>query len=218
MKLIIQSAVFCAAVAASSFSYSAQQIDQSQTSFNTGVPFTFPGSSTTNIPLGQSFTAGLNGLLSVIIIESNGAIQGGSNTLAYNIIDGNGVNGSILGSSSATVTSVLSPDNSSYLLSIDTSLLNINIITGHQYTFDFTNVSGPGDLSSRGILGNTANPYSGGRIFTGPGYGNQPNWDLAFKTEVGTSSVTPVPEPETYAMMLGGLVAFGFVARRRKSL
>jgi len=30
-----------------------------------------------------------------------------------------------------------------------------------------------------------------------------------------TVGVTPVPEPETYAMMLAGLVAIGFLARRR---
>ena len=30
------------------------------------------------------------------------------------------------------------------------------------------------------------------------------------------SAITPVPEPETYAMMLAGLVALGFLARRRR--
>jgi hypothetical protein len=30
-------------------------------------------------------------------------------------------------------------------------------------------------------------------------------------------AVTPVPEPETYAMMLAGLAALGFLARRRQS-
>jgi len=32
----------------------------------------------------------------------------------------------------------------------------------------------------------------------------------------GEISVTPVPEPETYSMMLAGLGAFGFLARRRR--
>jgi len=32
----------------------------------------------------------------------------------------------------------------------------------------------------------------------------------------GTINVTAVPEPETYALMLGGLAVIGFVARRRK--
>ena len=31
------------------------------------------------------------------------------------------------------------------------------------------------------------------------------------------SSITPVPEPETYAMMLAGLGALGFLARRRRN-
>lgn len=32
------------------------------------------------------------------------------------------------------------------------------------------------------------------------------------------AAVTPVPEPETYALLLGGLGVIGFVARRRKSV
>jgi hypothetical protein len=34
--------------------------------------------------------------------------------------------------------------------------------------------------------------------------------------EVARFSVTPIPEPETYALMLGGLGVLGFVARRRR--
>jgi len=34
--------------------------------------------------------------------------------------------------------------------------------------------------------------------------------------EVARFSTTPIPEPETYAMMLAGLGLMGFVARRRK--
>jgi hypothetical protein len=33
-----------------------------------------------------------------------------------------------------------------------------------------------------------------------------------------TSTLAPVPEPETYAMLLAGLGAVGFMARRRKSI
>jgi len=32
----------------------------------------------------------------------------------------------------------------------------------------------------------------------------------------GTLPVAAVPEPETYAMLLGGLGLMGFIARRRK--
>lgn len=32
----------------------------------------------------------------------------------------------------------------------------------------------------------------------------------------GTLNVSPVPEPETYGMMLGGLAVLGLIARRRK--
>jgi len=34
----------------------------------------------------------------------------------------------------------------------------------------------------------------------------------------GSLVLTPVPEPETYALLLGGLGVLGFVARRRKSV
>ena len=38
----------------------------------------------------------------------------------------------------------------------------------------------------------------------------------AFETTQFT--VTPIPEPETYALMLAGLAALGFVSKRRKQL
>ncbi|USX24324.1 PEPxxWA-CTERM sorting domain-containing protein [Oxalobacteraceae bacterium OTU3CINTB1] len=37
------------------------------------------------------------------------------------------------------------------------------------------------------------------------------------RVEFTNSTVAPVPEPETYAMMLGGLALVGAIARRRKS-
>ena len=42
--------------------------------------------------------------------------------------------------------------------------------------------------------------------------------DFQFQADANTSfQVSAVPEPETYALMLGGLGLIGFVARRRRS-
>jgi len=40
--------------------------------------------------------------------------------------------------------------------------------------------------------------------------------EAGFGSKVGITSVSPVPEPETYAMMLAGLGLIGAIARRRK--
>jgi hypothetical protein len=39
---------------------------------------------------------------------------------------------------------------------------------------------------------------------------------LAYRGQIDTGGVVPIPEPETYALMLAGLGALGMVARRRK--
>lgn len=53
-----------------------------------------------------------------------------------------------------------------------------------------------------------------GSSITGLSFTNVPSID-AFET--ANYSVTPVPEPETYALMLGGLGVLGFMARRRRA-
>lgn len=40
----------------------------------------------------------------------------------------------------------------------------------------------------------------------------------ASSASVGVSYISPVPEPETYAMLLAGLGLMGFIARRRKQI
>ena len=39
---------------------------------------------------------------------------------------------------------------------------------------------------------------------------------LSHATLIDIGTVTPVPEPETYALMLAGIGVLGFLARRRK--
>jgi hypothetical protein len=52
-----------------------------------------------------------------------------------------------------------------------------------------------------------------GTLITGLTFTNVPAID-AF--EVANFTVTPVPEPETYALMMAGFAALGFIARRRR--
>ena len=181
-------------------------VDQSNLSFNIGDPLV-----SANTPLGQSFTAGISGELTDINVFSNGSIEGGSNTLTLNILNGDGTGGTLLGSETATVSSNYNSSLGLYFLSINTAGLAINVHAGSQYTFDFTHVTGSGDLANRGILASMSNPYAGGRAYEGVNYyGNTPGWDLAFQT------VVAVPEPETYAMMFASLGVMGFIARRKK--
>lgn len=46
---------------------------------------------------------------------------------------------------------------------------------------------------------------------------NVPTGTIAQYTATAVMTAAPVPEPETYAMLLAGLGALGFVARRRQS-
>jgi len=72
-------------------------------------------------------------------------------------------------------------------------------------------VNGPAEF---GFVG-SAGPFSGDIVLTVMGTTNAGGGKNS--TYSGTLNVTPVPEPETYALMLAGLGAIGFMARRRRN-
>jgi hypothetical protein len=95
--------------------------------------------------------------------------------------------------------------------------INLSLLAGHVYAAEVNY----GSMTSGGMLYG-GDVYSGGNGFwSESGGGNQasyayfPNLDTAFAVRYGT--ISPVPEPQTYAMMLAGLGLIGFIAYRRKS-
>ncbi len=161
-------------------------VDQSQLNFNLAlVP---------SPDIGQSFQAGISGLLTDIDVFSNGLVQGGSNAITLELFSGNGTSGPLLGFLIEVVTSTLV--NNRYLIDINSQSLNVNLKAGNEYTFDITNVTGPGDLAQRGLLADASNPYAYGQIYSS---GTIPSWDLAFQTQVN-----PVSTPATLYLLAAG--------------
>ncbi len=92
-------------------------------------------------------------------------------------------------------------------------------------TVDGTSVrngQGLGDYTSYAVLGSfaggTFNPYTmGGAYDLILGFNDGARVDADYDDMVVGLRVTPVPEPETYALLLAGMGALGFVSRRRKA-
>ena len=89
---------------------------------------------------------------------------------------------------------------------IDFSISNVNPVGAYLATFE---------LTSRDASGNLPSPYLDSDPF-------QIAFNRGLSHEVFEASisalVSPVPEPQTYAMLLAGLALFGAVARRRKEI
>ena len=67
------------------------------------------------------------------------------------------------------------------------------------------------------VLTQGGTPYSSGIYQLLLGFNDGLVADGDFDDMVVGLSITPVPEPETYALMLAGIGAIGFVARRRRT-
>ena len=209
MKFISQASCAAFAIAVGTSAMAAPQVDQSQTSADIGYAFN------NNSLLGQSFTAGLTGELTDITVASNGQ-ENSSGTLTLEILSGDGTGGTVLGSSTQNyVPNSFNFSTDIYAENFDVSSLDISVAAGSQYTFLFSNVTGP-DFPGRGIDADDNNPYAGGREYAS-GFGNfTSNTDLQFSTEVDTSpTTTPVPDSGATAALVGCAVLGLAVFRRR---
>jgi hypothetical protein len=68
-----------------------------------------------------------------------------------------------------------------------------------------------GSLGQRGDL--VAPDTNNGTLFLGSA---DQTYRLSCGANCSIGSTPPVPEPETYALMMGGLAVLGFVGRRRR--
>jgi hypothetical protein len=184
-------------------------LDQTQYAFNTGIPVSSPSVD----PVYQSFTAGLTGELTDITLADNSDSAG---TLTLDVLAGDGTGGALLGSVTQSFSAPqFNPSGIYYPLDLNLSSLGIDVTAGSQYTFEIANASG--DLTGNGVLGDTGNPYSGGRYYGGPGYGDQPNWDLSFTTSVDQSVSNSAPDSGSTLGLLGlAFVTLAGLQRKRR--
>lgn len=100
---------------------------------------------------------------------------------------------------------------------LGTGVYNISIdLSGQQLTFDGTTSNLNGTFGTAGASGKLrffGVEYTGIGPFALNLYGTA----AAGARYSGSVTVSPVPEPATYGMMLGGLGVLGFIARRRKN-
>jgi hypothetical protein len=179
-----------------------------------GFPFYFdfgPGFQINNMPAGQSFTAGLSGQLTAFQFAA--ADQGaGASDFTFTVYAGDGTGGAVLRSATQNLSCVGIP--SGCAVTFDTSGMGINVVAGQQYSLAVSAISGP--ALTLAFLGTDSDSYAGGHSFFGAGYGNQPGWDLDFTDYIDPGNSGAVPEPASWALMLGGFGLVGCTLRARR--
>lgn len=110
-------------------------------------------------------------------------------------------------------------------VSSDFSFSDLAVKAGQKYVWE-VGVQTTGGMSLKGVtfngqaLGDITTPkyFHGSSTFFGPDMVvHVSGASTSAGSFSGTLTVTAVPEPETYALMLAGLAAVGYVARRRRS-
>ncbi len=162
------------------------------------------------MPLGQSFTHGVSGLLDSIGLRTNGALSAGSALITLDVRSGDGLGGTFLGGvTTQDIAGRFTANTNDF--TVDLRHANILLEAGSRYTFVITSVGGTSDFALRGSVGSDNNLYAGGQLYA-TGYTNTGGWDLTFST-----NVTPVPEPSTLGLMVAGLSVIPLAVLRRRA-
>lgn len=176
-----------------------------------------------NGPIGQSFTSLDSALTSVGFQFQLFNTPQPNTPFTLSLLSGSGLGGAQIFTTQFTLPTTIPTSGLNWY---DVSLPNVAVTIGSAYTFVLSNSSlrygvvlGPDiNIQTGQVLGGDA--YTGGQAFGVQSYPNCPNTpasqcDLNFRV-TGTRAVTAaVPEPATWAMMIGGFAMMGGALRRR---
>jgi len=175
-----------------------------------------------NGPIGQSFTS-IDSTLTSIGFQFQLFNTSSANTpFTLQLLNGSGLGGTQIYSQQFTLPTTIPTSGLNWF---DISLANVAVTIGGVYTAVLSNSSlrygvvlGPEvNIFTGQPLGGDA--YAGGQAFGVQSYPNCPNTlaspcDLNFRVH-GTTATGAVPEPATWAMMIGGFAMMGGALRRR---